>query len=88
MTTLLSCKRRRAAHGRHLCGICRELIPVGWVYLDQRCAEDGTAWTFRCHIDCDIRYWRAHRGLELWSDETLEWSEILQWEAAAEESPS
>lgn len=83
MTTLLAEHVRRAAHDKHRCELCHEPILRRSKYLDQRCAEDGRAWTFRCHVDCNVRYWKAHRGLELLTDEPLEWSEVLEWEDSA-----
>lgn len=55
--TVLSEHRRKAAHGRHVCGYCYKRIGVGERYLDQRCAGDGTAWTWRAHTDCHSAYW-------------------------------
>lgn len=49
---VLSDRNRRAAHGKHRCGYCREPIAYGEVYNDCRCADDGTAWTWRSHLRC------------------------------------
>jgi hypothetical protein len=50
--TLLSSKRRHAAHDRHRCQVCFRRIAKGELYEDSRCADNGTAWTFRAHLDC------------------------------------
>lgn len=55
--TVLSHTHRKAAHGLHTCGYCYQKIAKGEKYLDQRCADSGTAWTFRAHIDCHDAYW-------------------------------
>jgi hypothetical protein len=50
--TVLSDTRRKAAHGKHRCGYCRQPIAAGEVYDDTRCADNGTAWTWRSHLRC------------------------------------
>lgn len=52
MTTLLSHHERRAAHGRHVCQLCGKRIGAGEKYSDARCADGGTAWTYRSHLRC------------------------------------
>lgn len=52
MADLLSHTVRRAAHGKHVCRFCRRLIAAGERYNDDRLAEDGSAYTFRSHVDC------------------------------------
>lgn len=49
---ILDQKQRRAAHGRHVCGFCRQRIAAGEVYDDCRIADSGTAWTWRSHLRC------------------------------------
>lgn len=81
MTVLLTEHIRRAAHDKHRCRLCHELIARGEGYLDQRCVNDGSAYTFRCHTDCNTRYWRAYRAAGWFDDdEFMEWSEVLAWE--------
>ena len=81
MPVLLAEHIRKAAHDRHRCQLCGERIERGVAYLDQRCADDGTAWTFRCHTTCNARYWRAYRDSGFVADdEMLEWSEVLEYE--------
>lgn len=43
---------RRAAHGLHVCGLCRHRIDRGERYRDARIADDGTVWTWREHLRC------------------------------------
>lgn len=50
--TVLACSHRRAAHGLHRCALCGRKITVRELYEDQRCADDGTAWTVRSHLAC------------------------------------
>lgn len=52
MTELLAEYERKAAHGRHVCALCGKRIAVGERYSDARCADAGTAWTFRSHLRC------------------------------------
>ncbi len=52
MVTTLSSRTRRAAHGKHRCGYCRQTIDRGEKYDDTRCAGDGTVWTWRSHLRC------------------------------------
>lgn len=62
MSTLLAeYRNRRAAHGRHVCQYCFRLIAAGEHYIDQRCVQDGSAYTFRAHKDCDSAYWAWKR---------------------------
>lgn len=51
--TLMSSKFRKAAHGLHRCEWCRRPIAARSEYLDNRIAEDGTAYTQRSHVQCD-----------------------------------
>lgn len=83
MSVLLAHNVRRAA-SKHRCDLCGEPIWPADRYLDQRIADEGTVYTFRCHTSCDVRYGKAHRGFELWSDEELEWPEVLAWEASVQ----
>lgn len=67
MTTVLAeYPNRRAAHGQHVCGICRKRIAAGERYIDQRVAADGTVYTFRCHRACNSAYWS---WIDPWDDE-------------------
>lgn len=54
--TVLSENRRIAARD-HQCGYCFRPITKGERYLDQRCAGDGSAWTWRAHLDCQSAFW-------------------------------
>lgn len=54
--TVLSVKNRRAAHGKHVCCLCRRRIAAREVYEDMRCAESGTAYTLRSHLACVSAY--------------------------------
>lgn len=36
----------------HTCGLCVSTIPVGTVYYQQRCAEDGPPYSWRAHTEC------------------------------------
>jgi len=64
MNTLLSETRRHAAHGQHRCRVCLRPIAARELYLDQRIAGDGTAWTFRMHLTCSdaISAWGPDDG--------------------------
>lgn len=66
MTLLAEYRNRRAAHGRHVCGLCRRPIAAGERYIDQRVAYDGRACTFRSHHACDSAYWT---WIDAWDDE-------------------
>lgn len=81
MTTLLAEYTRRAAHGKHRCQLCGELIEVATMYLDQRCVNDGSAYTFRCHTSCNARYRKAARAFGMAEDDMLDWGEVLLYEA-------
>ena len=61
MSTLLAHHLRLAAHGRHRCGWCGLTIAARERYIDQRIAENGTVWTWRCHQACDDLVWRHFR---------------------------
>ena len=52
MSTVLADTIRRAAHGRHRCGWCRQTIAAREQYRDLRMADYGTAWTWREHLAC------------------------------------
>ena len=56
MITLLN-ESEPIARKSHHCQHCSRPIEPGTRYLSQRCAEDGTAWTFKAHLDCDSAYW-------------------------------
>lgn len=56
MATVLATHRRRAAHGRHQCSLCRRSIAAREVYEDQRCADYGTVYAIRSHLDCISAY--------------------------------
>lgn len=56
MTTLLAHHHRRAAHGKHRCGLCGRNIAQGELYEDQRCADEGTVYTVRSHLACVSAY--------------------------------
>lgn len=45
--------RRKAAHGLHRCGYCGQAIAAREQYHDVRCADNGTAWTWRAHFRCE-----------------------------------
>lgn len=57
MTTLLAHNERKAAHDKHPCNYCHKRIGRGELYLDQRLSGEGTAWTWRAHLDCHSAYW-------------------------------
>ena len=78
--TVLAETERRAAHGLHRCGYCGQNIAAREQYLDQRNCDNGTVWTFRSHLGCGPRYWRAHRALGLHDDDYMHWSDVLDWE--------
>lgn len=67
MAEVLAVTNRKAAHGKHHCGLCRRLIAAGEVYEDQRCADSGTVYTFRSHLMCVSAYrsWDPDDG-ETW----------------------
>lgn len=44
---------RRAAHGKHRCGLCGHPIAARESYRDYRIADCGTAYTFRTHLRCE-----------------------------------
>lgn len=69
MIAVLSERVRRAAHGRHRCGLCREPIAARSEYVDRRCADDGTAWTWREHIVCRDVVYEIMRREELRADD-------------------
>ena len=56
MITLLN-ETEPVARKQHYCGYCARPIEPGARYLSQRCADGGTAWTFKSHLDCDSAYW-------------------------------
>ena len=67
--TLVTERVRRAAHGRHVCGWCHKNIAARERYRDQRCAGDGTMWTWREHLACCDRINAGLRANgETWSD--------------------
>ena len=56
MTTVLTTHNRRAAHGKHVCSLCRRRIAASELYQDQRCADCGRAYTVRSHLACVSAY--------------------------------
>ncbi len=52
MTTVLADNIRKAAHGLHVCQLCRGRIAAGERYRDVRLADSGTVWTWREHLSC------------------------------------
>jgi len=56
MTALLS-ETSPIARKAHRCNLCMETIEAGTSYLNQRCADGATAWTFKAHHDCNSAYW-------------------------------
>ena len=51
---------RRAAHGHHRCGWCRETIAARERYRDLRIADYGTVRTWREHLACRDRITRGY----------------------------
>jgi predicted RNA-binding Zn-ribbon protein involved in translation (DUF1610 family) len=62
---------RRAAHGKHHCTWCGKRIDAHEQYRDTRCADNGTAWTWRAHLRCDDFVWKAAREAEWDVDDGL-----------------
>lgn len=56
MTTLLN-ETSPTARKVHRCDLCQRPIEAGTSYLNQRCADYGTAWTFKAHHNCNSAYW-------------------------------
>ena len=61
MSEVLASTIRRAAHGHHRCGWCRETIAARERYRDLRIADYGTVRTWRGHLACCDR-------INAWSD--------------------
>lgn len=59
--TVLSEHHRRAAHGRHVCQLCRGRIAARTLYVDTRIADDGTVYTWREHSECRGIVWEVER---------------------------
>lgn len=68
---LLADHVRRAAHGLHRCAWCGQYISAREQYRDTRCADNGTAWTWRSHLRCDDFIWKAAREAEWDTDDGL-----------------
>ena len=64
MPTVLANHKRRAAHGKHICWMCGRNITANEVYLDQRCADQGTAYTVRSHLACVSAYYSWDQDYE------------------------
>lgn len=66
----MSDRVRRAAHGKHVCQLCRRHIAARTQYHDVRIAYDGTAFTWREHVECrEFMYehqdwWDANEGYD------------------------
>lgn len=56
MSTQQLCSTERKARKRFTCQLCRKLIEIGTVYLDERYADGSQAWTHRCHVRCATVY--------------------------------
>ena len=69
MSEVLASTIRRAAHGHHRCGWCRETIAARERYRDLRIADYGTVRTWREHLACcdRINAWLRANG-DTWSD--------------------
>ena len=67
MTTMLSQRTRKAAHGKHRCGYCRQPIAAGEKYDDARIADLGTVWTWRSHLRC-LAFLRDVAEQDTWDD--------------------
>lgn len=69
MSEVLASTIRRAAHGHHRCGWCRETIAARERYRDLRIADYGTVRTWREHLACRdrINAWLLANG-DTWSD--------------------
>jgi hypothetical protein len=60
-------EQNRTARKHHQCGLCGLDIEPGTVYEEQRCVDNGEAWTARSHLLCAGRYWDYWRwcGVEM-----------------------
>lgn len=76
MTATLLHQTTRRARKAHRCGACNLPIEPGELYLDQRVAGDGTAWTWREHPLCHSVYWRIHREAGLDNDDSVDPDEV------------
>ena len=67
MSEVLASTIRRAAHGHHRCGWCRETIAARERYRDLRIADYGTVRTWREHLACcdRINAWLRANGRHL-----------------------
>lgn len=66
------------ARKQHGCDVCGGIIGVGDRYHRQRSIYDGEPQTFKAHGLCDVAYWRAHRDLDLYDDESPDWTEDIK----------
>jgi hypothetical protein len=78
---VLAANLRRAAHGKHVCGHCRQRIDASDRYLDLRIADGGTAWTFRTHVECDAMFNRYGRHFGLDDGDPVDWKDVVEWNA-------
>lgn len=61
MTTLVEHTVVKSARKQHCCDWCYESIPVGSSYHHSRIMENGEAWTYRDHLECNEAFCRLPR---------------------------
>ena len=66
------------ARREHQCDVCFGTIAVGDRYRRQRLIGDDTPYTFKAHGLCDLIYWEAWRDLDLYEDESPDWTEDIR----------
>lgn len=83
MSTVVSLRARRAAHGRHVCVWCRRRIAALEVYVDMRVAEGGSMRTQRQHERCLGLVERAAAYFGIDCEEVTDANELVaEWQDA------
>lgn len=83
MSTVVSVKARRAAHGRHVCVWCLHRIAAREVYIDMRVVHGPTMATQRQHERCLDLVEHAARYYGIDCEEVTDARELVaEWQEA------
>ncbi len=79
--TVLAEKESVTARKVHCCQLCLGRISVGSKHYTQRCAGDGSVWTWRAHRQCRLleATYRMVMNLDPYDDEGIDPDEFCRW---------
>lgn len=63
----------------HRCMHCGETILAGTKYQSTVCADSGTIWRFKSHIECDDLFNAYAREFALDEYDLVDWYDVLEW---------